>query len=114
MAATAVNVAEKLEAQGHSVRVIDPRWVLPISPDLVRAAAEASAVAVIEDNLVSGGIGSATTLAIRQSGSGVPVHCHGIPKEFLDHASRGQVLDQIGLTTDAIATSLGAELRGGT
>src|ERR1019366_1022810 len=30
MAATAVSVAEKLEAQGHSVRVVDPRWVLPV------------------------------------------------------------------------------------
>ena len=111
MAATSVSVAEKLQAQGHSVRVVDPRWVLPVSPDLVLAAGDATAVAVIEDNLVSGGIGSAVTLAMRQSGSRQPVHCHGIPKEFLDHASRAQVLDQIGLTPDAIATSLAGELR---
>ena len=111
MAATSVSVAEKLEAQGYSVRVVDPRWVLPVSLDLVQAAGDATAVAVIEDNLVSGGIGSAVTLAMRQAGCGQPVHCYGIPKEFLAHASRSQVLDQIGLTPDAIATSLGAELR---
>jgi len=110
MASTSVSVAEKLEAQGHSVRVVDARWVLPVSPDLVGAAADATAVAVIEDNLVSGGIGSAVTLAMRQSGSDVAVHCYGIPKEFLDHASRSQVLEQIGLTPDAIATSLGTAL----
>jgi 1-deoxy-D-xylulose-5-phosphate synthase len=110
MAATSVSVAEKLEAQGLSVRVVDPRWVLPVSPELVNAAGDATAVAVIEDNLVSGGIGSAVTLAMRQAGCGVPVHCYGIPKEFLGHASRSQVLDQIGLTPDAIATSLGREL----
>jgi 1-deoxy-D-xylulose-5-phosphate synthase len=113
MAATSVIVAEKLEAQGYSVRVVDPRWVLPVSPDLVQAAGDATAVAVIEDNLVSGGIGSAVTLAMRQAGCGQPVHCHGIPKEFLAHASRNQVLDQIGLTPDAIATSLGGELTQG-
>ena len=62
MASTSVGVAEKLEAQGHSVRVVDPRWVLPVSPELVQAAGDATAVAVIEDNLVSGGIGSAVTL----------------------------------------------------
>jgi 1-deoxy-D-xylulose-5-phosphate synthase len=111
MAGTSVSVAEKLEAQGLSVRVVDPRWVLPVSPDLVTAAGEATAVAVIEDNLVSGGIGSAVTLAMRESGLRAPVHCYGIPKEFLRHASRAQVLDQIGLTPDAIATSLGTELR---
>jgi 1-deoxy-D-xylulose-5-phosphate synthase len=110
MASTSVSVAEKLEAQGHSVRVVDPRWVLPVSPDLICAAGDASAVAVIEDNLVSGGIGSAVTLAMSQSGCSAAVHCYGIPKEFLEHASRSQVLDQIGLTPDAIATSLGAAL----
>jgi len=114
MAATSVSVAEKLEAQGYSVRVVDPRWALPVSSELIRAAGDARAVAVIEDNLVSGGIGSAVTLAISQAGAQlkrtVPVHCYGIPKEFLDHASRSQVLDQIGLTPDAIATSLGARL----
>jgi 1-deoxy-D-xylulose-5-phosphate synthase len=113
MAATSIIVAEKLEAQGHSVRVVDPRWVLPVSRDLVQAAGDATAVAVVEDNLVSGGIGSAVTLAMRQAGCSQPVHCYGIPKEFLAHASRNQVLDQIGLTPDAIATSLGSELTRG-
>jgi 1-deoxy-D-xylulose-5-phosphate synthase len=110
MASTSVSVAEKLEAQGYSVRVVDARWVLPVSPDLVEAAGDATAVAVIEDNLVSGGIGSAVTLTMREAGSAAVVHCYGIPKEFLDHASRSQVLEQIGLTPDAIATSLGTEL----
>ena len=110
MAPTAISVAEKLEAQGHSVRVVDPRWVLPVSPDMILAAGEATAVAVIEDNLVSGGIGSAVTLAMSQAGCKTAVRCFGIPKEFLHHASRSQLLDQIGLTPDAIATSLAAEL----
>jgi 1-deoxy-D-xylulose-5-phosphate synthase len=110
MAATAVSVAEKLVAQGHSVRVVDARWVLPVSPELIEASGNASAVAVIEDNLVSGGIGSAVTLAMSQAGCQAAVHCYGIPKEFLDHASRSQVLEQIGLTPDAISTSLGSVL----
>jgi 1-deoxy-D-xylulose-5-phosphate synthase len=110
MASTAVGVAEKLEAQGYSVRVVDPRWVLPVSQELILAAGDARAVAVIEDNLVSGGIGSAVSLAMSQAGSRVAVHCYGIPKEFLEHASRSQVLDQIGLTPDVIATSLGSAL----
>jgi len=113
MAATSIGVAEKLEAQGLSVRVVDPRWVLPVSSDLLTAVSEATTVAVIEDNLVSGGIGSAVTLAVRQAGRSTSVHCYGIPKEFLSHASRGQVLEQIGLTPDAIATSLGNQIRRG-
>jgi 1-deoxy-D-xylulose-5-phosphate synthase len=110
MASTAVGVAEKLEAQGRSVRVVDPRWVLPVSDDLVEAARAAGAVAVVEDNLVSSGIGAAVTVALRAAGLDLPVHLHGIPKEFLEHASRSQVLEQVGLTADSIATSLAAAL----
>ncbi len=109
-ATLAVDVAQKLEAQGHTVTAVDPRWVLPVSPDLVDLARSAGAVAVVEDNLVSGGVGAAVTLALREAGLDVPVHLHGIPKRFLEHASRGQLLDELGLTADAVATSLASRL----
>jgi 1-deoxy-D-xylulose-5-phosphate synthase len=110
-ASLAVDVAAKLEAQGHRVTAVDPRWVLPVSDDLVDLARSAGAVAVVEDNLVSGGVGAAVTLALRQAGVEVPVHLHGIPKQFLHHASRGELLEELGLTADAVATSLAERLR---
>lgn len=106
MAATALTVAEKLEAQGLRARVVDPRWCLPVSPDLVEAARAAAAVAVIEDSLEIGGVGTHVAAALTEAGVDVPVHRHGIPTEFIHHASRGQVLEQIGLTPEAIAGSL--------
>ncbi|MDE9366817.1 1-deoxy-D-xylulose-5-phosphate synthase [Luteipulveratus sp. YIM 133132] len=111
MAATALGVAEKLEAQGISVTVIDPRWVLPVSEDVLAITGVAPQVAVIEDNLVSGGVGAAVTAALRADGQQQPVHCFGIPKEFLEHASRGQVLEQIGLTPDVVSSALIERLR---
>ena len=89
---------------------VDPRWVLPVSDDLVDLARSAPAVAVVEDNLVSGGVGAAVSLALREAQVATPVHQYGIPKRFLDHASRSQVLDEVGLTADAVATSLAARL----
>jgi 1-deoxy-D-xylulose-5-phosphate synthase len=106
MAATALTVAEKLEAQNLRVRVVDPRWSLPVSPDLVEAARSARAVAVIEDNLEVGGVGTHIAAALTESGVSVPVHQHGIPTEFIDHASRGQILDHLGLTPESIAGEL--------
>ncbi len=110
MASMALSVAAKLEAQGHTVAVVDPRWVLPVSPDVVATARRAGAVAVIEDNLVDGGIGSAVAAALMRADVGIPVHCFGIPKRFLEHGSRSQVMEQIGLTADGIATSLASSL----
>jgi 1-deoxy-D-xylulose-5-phosphate synthase len=112
MAQVALGVAEKLTADGFSVRVVDPRWVLPISDDLVAAAQRAGAVAVIEDNIVGGGIGSHLTQALAAAEAELrPVWCYGIPQQFLDHGSRSQVLEAIGLTPDVIATSLARRLR---
>jgi 1-deoxy-D-xylulose-5-phosphate synthase len=110
MATTGMAVAEKLTAQGHSVRVVDPRWCVPVPDDLVDLARSARAVAVLEDNVVVGGVGSQVTAAVRDAGLSVPVHLHGIPKRFLPHASRGEVLEEIGLTPDAIADRLHAAL----
>ena len=106
MVPTALGVATRLEDAGRSVRVVDPVWALPVSDDVVDEARRADQVVVIEDNLVSGGVGSAITLALQQAGVTAPVRPFGIPKEFLDHASRGQVLAAIGLTPDAIAETL--------
>jgi 1-deoxy-D-xylulose-5-phosphate synthase len=110
MSTTAMAVSEKLTAQGHTVRVVDPRWCLPVSEDLVGLARNAAAVAVLEDNLAVGGVGSQVTAAVREAGLSVPVHLHGIPKRFLQHASRGEVLEEIGLTPDAVADRLHAAL----
>jgi 1-deoxy-D-xylulose-5-phosphate synthase len=110
MASPALAVAAKLEAQGLRVRVVDPRWSLPVSGDLVEAAGEARAVAVVEDNLEIGGVGTHIAAVLAEAGVAVPVHQYGIPSEFIDHASRGQVLEQVGLTPDAIASELSARL----
>ncbi|HOF64094.1 MAG TPA: 1-deoxy-D-xylulose-5-phosphate synthase [Dermatophilaceae bacterium] len=110
MAAVAVQAGALLTERGHSVRVIDPRWAVPVSPDVVALARAAGTVAVIEDNLVVGGIGSQIAYAVREAGLARPVHCYGIPKEFLDHASRGEILTDLGLTPAAIADTLTARM----
>ena len=105
MASTALEVADKLFAEGRRVLVVDPRWVLPVSDDLVDLARRAGRVAVVEDSLV-GGIAGRVEEKLMEEGVQVPVHAYGIPHQFLDHGSRGQVLDRIGLTADPIAGSL--------
>ena len=109
MAAAALEVADKLQAEGRSVMVVDPRWVLPVSDDLVDLARDAGSVAVLEDS-VTGGIAGQMRQRLDEAGVDVFVHAYGIPAEFLAHGSRGQVLDRIGLTPDAIATSLSSHL----
>ncbi|MBW8173444.1 1-deoxy-D-xylulose-5-phosphate synthase [Ornithinimicrobium sp. Arc0846-15] len=107
MAEVALAAAEKVAAEGYEVQVLDPRWVLPINPALLQLAGDSKAVAVIEDGVVNGGVGQRLA-----DSSDRAVWCYGIPNEFLDHGSRNQVLDHVGLTSDRLADSLLQRLNG--
>lgn len=106
MVATAITVAEKLAADGQRTLVVDPRWVVPVSPDLITLARDATRVAVVEDGVSVGGIGDQVAMALRTNGITTPVATFGIPREFLGHGTRGQVLERIGLIPDTIANAL--------
>jgi 1-deoxy-D-xylulose-5-phosphate synthase len=103
MAGTAVGVAERLVAQGIGVTVVDPRWVKPVDPAIVELARSHRLVVSIEDNGVVGGCGSVLRQTLAEAGVTTPVRLHGIPQEFLGHAKRDRILEQIGLTPQAIA-----------
>jgi len=103
MATTALDVAERLRAQGIGVTVVDPRWVKPVNPALVDLAREHRRVVTIEDNGRIGGVGAVLLQTLNDAGVHRPVHLHGIPQEFLDHAKRAVILDRVGLSAQAIA-----------
>jgi 1-deoxy-D-xylulose-5-phosphate synthase len=105
-ASMALSVAERLRKQGIGVTVVDPRWVLPV-PEIVVSMAQAHKLVVtLEDNGVHGGIGSAVSSTLRRAEVDVPCRDVGMPQEFQDHASRGEVLAAAGLTDQNIARQI--------
>ena len=106
MAAVAVDVADRLGAQGIGVTVVDPRWVKPVDPAIVELAARPPA------GRQRGGQRRDRRLRGRPAadphGAGVttPFRLHGIPQEFLDHAKRDRILERIGLTPQALARGI--------
>ncbi|HVM26896.1 MAG TPA: 1-deoxy-D-xylulose-5-phosphate synthase [Mycobacteriales bacterium] len=103
MAALALEVAERAGAQGIGVTVVDPRWVAPVPAELVELARGYRLVVTVEDNGRTGGIGSSVSQALRDADVDVPTRDLGVPQRFLDHASRAQVLAEIGLTAQEVA-----------
>ncbi len=106
MAATALEVAERITDQGVGVTVVDPRWVKPLDGALAAAAARYRLVIVIEDGGRTGGVEDAVSQHLRDAGIDVPVRGYGIPQQFLIHASRAQVLTEIGLVPQEIARQI--------
>nr|WP_194736972.1 1-deoxy-D-xylulose-5-phosphate synthase [Actinomadura sp. RB99] len=106
MATAAVEVGERLAAQGIGATVVDPRFVKPLDPALPGAAAAHSMVAVVEDNGRVGAVGDAVARLLRDEGVDTPVRTFGIPQEFLDHAKRDLILADCGLTSQDLARDI--------
>jgi 1-deoxy-D-xylulose-5-phosphate synthase len=99
-------VAERLQQQGIGVTVVDPRWVIPVPKALHALASAHKLVVTLEDNGVNGGIGSLISAALRRNEIDVPCRDVGVPQEFLEHASRSEILTEIGLTDQHLARQI--------
>ena len=103
MAGTGVAVGRRLSDQGIGVTVVDPVWALPVNPALLELAREHELVISIEDNGVVGGCGARLAQELRFAGIRTPIREFGIAPEFLPHGNRAELLDELGLTPQAIA-----------
>ena len=112
MAELGLQVTERLAAQGIGATVIDPRWVVPVPLGVIELASQHRLVAVIEDGVRVGGIGTRIRQDLRAAGVDTALTEIGLPDEFLDHGSRAQIFERIGLTPQRIARDLVAQVVG--
>ncbi len=108
----AMEVADRLRAQGIGATVIDPCWVVPVAPSLVDLAARHRLVITMEDGIRVGGIGTRIRQVLREAGIDTAVDELGVPDEFIDHATREQVLEDAGLTAAKIAQDVVSQVLG--
>ena len=112
MAGLGLQVAERLAAQGIGATVVDPRWVVPVPKSIIALAAEHRIVISIEDGIRVGGVGTRIRQDLRAAGVDTAVTELGLPDQFIDHASRSQILEQFGLTPQKIARDVVAQVLG--
>jgi 1-deoxy-D-xylulose-5-phosphate synthase len=112
MAKIALQVSQLLAAQGIGSTVIDPRWVVPVAQSVVELAAKHRLVVTIEDGIRVGGIGTRIRQAMRAAQVDTALNEVGLPDEFLEHATRDQILDRVGLNAQTIARDIVAQVLG--
>ncbi|MFD0443425.1 transketolase C-terminal domain-containing protein [Streptomyces indonesiensis] len=106
MAATACEAARRLTGEGLGVTVVDPAWLKPVNPSLIKLAEQYRLVVTVEDNLRVGGYGSLLAQELRDAGVPAPVSGFGIPQRFLDHGKRADILAECGLSPEDLARSI--------
>jgi len=113
LATCALEAAERLEEHGFGVTVADPRWVLPVDPELAARAAAYRLVVTVEDAAPSGGFGDQVSRALRLVArtGGPDLRCLALPeRQFLPAGTRSELLSASGLDADGITTSILASL----
>jgi 1-deoxy-D-xylulose-5-phosphate synthase len=107
-----LDVAARLADQGIGATVVDPRWVVPVPESVIDMARDHRLVITLEDGIRVGGIGTRIRQDLRSAGVDTAVDELGLPDEFLDHATREQILVDAGLTAQDIARDVVAQVLG--
>ncbi len=98
----ALETKTELEAKGHSVTLINPRWIKPLDADAIkRLANDAKVVCTFEDHVLFNGFGSSIIELLHDSDISTPVERIGWPDEFVEHGKPEILREKHGLTSAA-------------
>jgi 1-deoxy-D-xylulose-5-phosphate synthase len=103
----AQELAGRLEQDGFSAAVINPRFVKPIDREMLEHyAGRVSAFVTFEDHVKMGGFGSAVVEALDELGSSIPVVRIGWPDQFIEHGKVDDLRAKYGLSVDGALAQL--------
>ncbi len=98
-----LNAADRLEAEGRSVGVVNCRFAKPMDQRLGDLALVSGRVLVVEENIRQGGFGSAILELFNDLGlTDVQVRRIGLPDEFIEHGPPDLLREKYGLDSSGI------------
>jgi 1-deoxy-D-xylulose-5-phosphate synthase len=104
MVTLAIEVAGLLQEAGVSAAVVNARFAKPVDRTFVQSAATGKRlVMTLEDNIVSGGYGSAVEEELAEGMRGLRVMVKGLPDSYVQHGTIPQLLETVGLSAADLA-----------
>jgi len=101
MVTLAKELAGRLERDGYSAAVVNPRFVKPLDRDMIELyAGRVAAFVTFEDHVKMGGFGSAVIEALDEMGISVPVVRIGWPDRFIEHGKVDDLRARHGVSVD--------------
>jgi 1-deoxy-D-xylulose-5-phosphate synthase len=106
MVAPALAAAERLALEGVSATVVNARFVCPLDEAMLSGLARSvGRIVTVEESAIAGGFGSAVSELFDRLGlSETPLLRLGVPNAFVAHGKRDELLRQLGLDAEGIAT----------
>lgn len=108
MCQVALQVKERLKSAGVDATVVDPVFVKPLDSDLFCSILlNHRFVVTIEEHALNGGLGMIfNSFLVRSGFTGHQVLNFGIPDTFLEQGTHAEILNEIGLSPEAITAKI--------
>lgn len=107
MVGVADAAADLLESDGVSATVVNLRWAKPVDSDqIAKAAASHDLLVTLEENTGLGGIGAAVMECLSDMRLTPAILRLAVPDCFVTHGAMKQLLAEIGLTPEAVRSSI--------
>jgi 1-deoxy-D-xylulose-5-phosphate synthase len=104
MVAVAIDAAALLDREGLPLTVVNARFIKPLDPRLEGWARRHPAVITLEDNVTTGGFGSAVAEVL--AAHGIPVTVMAVPDAFIQQGSQAELLKQLELDATGVAARI--------
>jgi 1-deoxy-D-xylulose-5-phosphate synthase len=101
LVSVAMEAAAMLDKEGVPLTVVNSRYIKPLDPRLESWARRHPAVLTLEDNVATGGFGSAVAEALAPLG--IPVTAMAVPDTFIEQGGQAELLKQLGLDAPGVA-----------
>ncbi len=103
-----LDAANALAKDGIECTVVNTRFAKPLDTELIlNLATKTKRILTIEENALSGGLGSAVLQVISRSDLGaIRTQCLGLPEEFIEHGSQELLRAKFGLDAEGIARTI--------
>jgi len=107
-----MQVADKLEVEGISTALINPRFTKPLDSDVLEFFGRSvEVILTLEDHSLKGGFGSAVLEELSNLGIGTPVVRIGWPDQFIEHGKPDALRAKYGITVENALNKVRSELR---
>ncbi|MFH1540955.1 MAG: 1-deoxy-D-xylulose-5-phosphate synthase [Elusimicrobiota bacterium] len=101
------DVAQKFQSENISCGVVNVRFVKPLDIELIKNISQnVKKIITVEENVISGGFGSAVCELLKDSNVEVKIHNIGFPDKFVEHGKQSEIRQRYGFTSEKIYSEI--------
>lgn len=102
-----VDIAKEFQTKGFNIEVVNCRFIKPLDEEYLKIAKKKfRKIITIEEGNLGGGFCESILSHFSSSNSNIDILTLGLPNSFVNHGTRDELLEKVGLDTDSIKSKI--------